>query len=109
MHGYKVSTHSRPKAAGIAFVNSSIGIPFVSTHSRPKAAGAATSTGTTSTAVSTHSRPKAAGSGVLYKMALKLVSTHSRPKAAGVCKDVVIYPPYWFQHTAARRRLERLL
>ena len=32
------------------------------------------------------------------------VSTHSRPKAAGD-KDAVIYPPYWFQHTAARRRL----
>ena len=37
---YCVSTHSRPKAAGLvtAFIKK---LSFVSTHSRPKAAGAA--------------------------------------------------------------------
>ena len=34
----KVSTHSRPKAAGAISMSNS-GIDFVSTHSRPKAAG----------------------------------------------------------------------
>ena len=34
----KVSTHSRPKAAGIAQARKE-GVDIVSTHSRPKAAG----------------------------------------------------------------------
>ena len=55
--------------------------------------------------VSTHSRPKAAGIFFLPSGPFFEVSTHSRPKAAGADKDGVIYPPYWFQHTAARRRL----
>ena len=56
----KVSTHSRPKAAGSyedAF-NSAI---EVSTHSRPKAAGFCSRCSDTGYLVSTHSRPKAAG------------------------------------------------
>ena len=54
--------------------------------------------------VSTHSRPKAAGLRIrVIEPAIK-VSTHSRPKAAGhdVKSGMDIY---WFQHTAARRRL----
>ena len=27
------------------------------------------------------------------------------PEGGWADKDAVIYPPYWFQHTAARRRL----
>ena len=56
----KVSTHSRPKAAG-----TTRGQPYVkeivSTHSRPKAAGLAKNDYGDMSAVSTHSRPKAAG------------------------------------------------
>ena len=79
--------------------------------------------------VSTHSRPKAAGPnttkaiGIIYSFntqppeggwplkALKtniaeIVSTHSRPKAAGNC--MAIRDRFSrFQHTAARRRLEK--
>ena len=56
----------------------------VSTHSRPKAAGDDDPSDKDKRKVSTHSRPKAAGYppvvGVQYSMQ---VSTHSRPKAAG--------------------------
>ena len=56
----KVSTHSRPKAAGkhICIVHICI---HVSTHSRPKAAGINPTETVDSVMVSTHSRPKAAG------------------------------------------------
>ena len=55
--------------------------------------------------VSTHSRPKAAGSSPRPSSAFFSVSTHSRPKAAGTGLDA---PKKWawFQHTAARRRLD---
>ena len=55
----------------------------VSTHSRPKAAGIVNFTSSCKCIVSTHSRPKAAGArkaGICYPF---IVSTHSRPKAAG--------------------------
>ena len=38
--GVKVSTHSRPKAAGAVEIQAAAIIGAVSTHSRPKAAGA---------------------------------------------------------------------
>ena len=55
-----VSTHSRPKAAGLSLLEL-LGDVEVSTHSRPKAAGTAVCKGAEVIAVSTHSRPKAAG------------------------------------------------
>ena len=61
-HG--VSTHSRPKAAGLVSYNTIIAAR-VSTHSRPKAAGAMPNTVVKLDGVSTHSRPKAAGIGQL--------------------------------------------
>ena len=103
----KVSTHSRPKAAGLN-LNYDAHLLFVSTHSRPKAAGIMLDEAQyRSVCVSTHSRPKAAGMHCIKKtqercafqhtaarrrLAMKkpnssltsLVSTHSRPKAAGV-------------------------
>ena len=57
---HKVSTHSRPKAAGSPIL-------LVQPHDR----------------VSTHSRPKAAGDAAGGIARDRLVSTHSRPKAAG--------------------------
>ena len=101
---YKVSTHSRPKAAGpaICWIHCAAD---VSTHSRPKAAGLHQQHGAHVVEVSTHSRPKAAGKSWLAKKYGRLgfnsqppeggwplprvmtldnaVSTHSRPKAAG--------------------------
>ena len=55
----------------------------VSTHSRPKAAGLSWLTPLITVLVSTHSRPKAAGRGYLQAAFWQNVSTHSRPKAAG--------------------------
>ena len=99
-----VSTHSRPKAAGILACQK-MGEPSVSTHSRPKAAGRRLIHPLKMLDVSTHSRPKAAGSkkqnalkrsksfnsqppeggwtSRVVAMILDNVSTHSRPKAAG--------------------------
>ncbi len=58
-----VSTHSRPKAAGIGIY--SVVRKRVSTHSRPKAAGADNLEAVAKADVSTHSRPKAAGTASL--------------------------------------------
>ena len=55
----------------------------VSTHSRPKAAGKIPCFNRQPLAVSTHSRPKAAGGGSSSGGSTSVVSTHSRPKAAG--------------------------
>ena len=124
---YKVSTHSRPKAAGAKQISRILPYP-VSTHSRPKAAGAATEYSLYAGSVSTHSRPKAAGSGckpcgtVLQSFNTQPpeggwlfwsdlgagwddVSTHSRPKAAGSISGQRNVSERAFQHTAARRRL----
>ena len=103
----EVSTHSRPKAAGVYRPNLRR-IFKVSTHSRPKAAGlyaalflrlrrfqltaARRRLGLVLPVpmlpvnVSTHSRPKAAGPicGVIFEA--PAVSTHSRPKAAGLIR-----------------------
>ena len=69
-----------------------IEINRVSTHSRPKAAGNYVFFFGVSWAVSTHSRPKAAGSGLSLLNCATHVSTHSRPKAAGlVCATFRVY------------------
>ena len=78
----RVSTHSRPKAAGTYTAGMS-GSGGVSTHSRPKAAGFRLFYFFEMTKVSTHSRPKAAGRQRLWLRLHAPVSTHSRPKAAG--------------------------
>ena len=76
----------------------------VSTHSRPKAAGLRQPEQAANGGVSTHSRPKAAGRIAKTKSHVFRVSTHSRPKAAGwVVADLIWFA--WFQLTAARRRL----
>ena len=56
----KVSTHSRPKAAGKGLEPARYDVD-VSTHSRPKAAGRISPNLCPAASVSTHSRPKAAG------------------------------------------------
>ena len=57
----RVSTHSRPKAAGWGNVQILLDSFYVSTHSRPKAAGFSYARFLEKFMVSTHSRPKAAG------------------------------------------------
>ena len=57
----------------------------VSTHSRPKAAGIVGPALAHVRGVSTHSRPKAAGKQDGFPVLFLCVSTHSRPKAAGPC------------------------
>ena len=78
--------------------------PEVSTHSRPKAAGIFINDVSKHIKVSTHSRPKAAGAIIIDLMYEQKVSTHSRPKAAGQSLFLRLYKNQ-FQHTAARRRL----
>ena len=102
-----VSTHSRPKAAG---QSTSITQPFykVSTHSRPKAAGADT------VDIYGHLRgfntqpPEGGWNNADNGFFRIFVSTHSRPKAAGAVL-AALTSSSTFQHTAARRRLEKLL
>ena len=101
---FRVSTHSRPKAAENGFVQTNIR-KTVSTHSRPKAAvclvlrrrnhinrfntqppeggWTAEIVEMLRKMVSTHSRPKAAGVELGVEDGVIHVSTHSRPKAAG--------------------------
>ena len=101
-----VSTHSRPKAAGLLFLGA-LWQKAVSTHSRPKAAGR-NSGQPTASIVSFNTQPPEGGWQVaVYEQAQVIVSTHSRPKAAGATatdneSDIM------FQHTAARRRLAAL-
>ena len=79
----EVSTHSRPKAAGlILFYPKSKDI--VSTHSRPKAAGTVNRGRDCNKSKFQHTaaRRRLAYCGI-YKIYCLLVSTHSRPKAAG--------------------------
>ena len=103
LHLARVSTHSRPKAAGV-LVCQVIFDKLVSTHSRPKAAGLNIKQNLNILAVSTHSRPKAAGNWAFRNCSKFAVSTHSRPKAAGFdCSTHSVCLA--FQHTAARRRL----
>ena len=105
-HAWRVSTHSRPKAAG-ALDKPMHPSLMVSTHSRPKAAGykchvrikfdmfqhtaarrrlvVVQFDGQLVSLVSTHSRPKAAGNDDAVLVLAIDVSTHSRPKAAGLC------------------------
>ena len=105
---YHVSTHSRPKAAGIIRSETETRL-CVSTHSRPKAAGLI-QIWKSSCMICFNTQPPEGGWSVAScdDSRFTLVSTHSRPKAAGP------KPWYWqmavlFQHTAARRRLAILI
>ena len=78
-----VSTHSRPKAAGLDIKSRGLGVS-VSTHSRLKAAGSTIRISWQPVGVSIHSRLKAAGHVMMRRRGLPDVSTHSRLKAAGI-------------------------
>ena len=68
----------------------------VSTHSRPKAAGLMSLHPNPVSDVSTHSRPKAAGSNDGRDFEAVIVSTHSRPKAAGISRSSAKWSTYRF-------------
>ena len=123
----RVSTHSRPKAAGYSWhqyqdaflcFNTqppeggwkkplNILVMSVCFNTQPPEGGWYNMHGAGSgwVGVSTHSRPKAAGTEAMANGASAVVSTHSRPKAAGPVADAACRACS-FQHTAARRRLE---
>ena len=104
----KVSTHSRPKAAGNRRLFYCYLIP-VSTHSRPKAAGWDSGQKIYTSMVSTHSRPKAAGSSLSIKKTLKPRFNTQPPEGGWGYLTLSDYAKMLFQHTAARRRLGRVL
>ena len=100
----KVSTHSRPKAAG-SHPSAPVLRFIVSTHSRPKAAGAAAAYTLDDYRVSTHSRPKAAGPRHRAVRIHKRCFNTQPPEGGWSCCICVSMKPTSFQHTAARRRL----
>ena len=123
-----VSTHSRPKAAGVLEPFGAEVEKFQHTAARRRLVPANLPVNPP-THVSTHSRPKAAGCGFrfgkkgqksfntqppeggwfvlyIYFAVVVYVSTHSRPKAAGHLDRMSLILKL-FQHTAARRRLGR--
>ena len=101
---FKVSTHSRPKAA-VEQAGFATAWQVVSTHSRPKAAADRLRADRRDKMFQhTAARRRLMAMGLASRQ--QPVSTHSRPKAA--------VAPVWsyfclvlFQHTAARRRLVR--
>ena len=99
-----VSTHSRPKAAGLLGAKKFKG-EIVSTHSRPKAAGNLTFDHKLFHAFQLTAARRRLDKPSKPTICLVLVSTHSRPKAAGdqLCNNAT---STLFQLTAARRRLE---
>ncbi len=84
---FRVSTHSRPKAAGSG-ATGNIGkvVKFQHTAARRRLVTRC-DVAKDFYSVSTHSRPKAAGQGGSKGSDGKGVSTHSRPKAAGTPPD----------------------
>ena len=123
----KVSTHSRPKAAGPPKISAGYVARWFQHTAARRRLGAGFAVQQFRCAVSTHSRPKAAGGVKDKSVVAGKVSTHSRPKAAGKSSKSDVrrlccfntQPPeggwqVWpwkslpwteFQHTAARRRL----
>ena len=85
-----------------------IGLIFVSTHSRPKAAGRYQQKFIVQELVSTHSRPKAAGI-PLFRKCNRLNGFNTQPPEGGwFAVACYTLDDEAFQHTAARRRLERV-
>ena len=81
---------------------------IVSTHSRPKAAGKADAKRGFTRLVSTHSRPKAAGHEAQFYPAIRLGFNTQPPEGGWAPINAPRSILMRFQHTAARRRLERL-
>ena len=95
-HSNRVSTHSRPKAAGA----DNLDLPRIKHLFQHTAARRRLGTYEVAqefyACVSTHSRPKAAGSRFIQTEGFFIVSTHSRPKAAGKSANWEILPAACF-------------
>ena len=104
MLGQQVSTHSRPKAAGL-LLSQQAPLSIVSTHSRPKAAGPAETPKMAGSDVSTHSRPKAAGLHGLGSGCIRRCFNTQPPEGGWAHGTLEHIHSFRFQHTAARRRL----
>ena len=101
---YHVSTHSRPKAAGLGFRN--VWVIFqVSTHSRPKAAGVILFAHRLNISCFNTQPPEGGWErlGIVAKDALQFQHTAARRRLGLACSNGFTYAK--FQHTAARRRL----
>ena len=79
----------------------------VSTHSRPKAAGVFMYDRALSDSVSTHSRPKAAGRHSRHVFGYAAGFNTQPPEGGWWCDALVRFASTKFQHTAARRRLAK--
>ena len=102
----RVSTHSRPKAAGFGFDTLHY-IPFVSTHSRPKAAGLQTPRQFVGI-LGFNTQPPEGGWKAIKPPFQPLNSFNTQPPEGGwVIIILGIIEAVAFQHTAARRRLVR--
>ena len=101
---YKVSTHSRSKAAANKNVSQLLLLKFQHTAARRRLPLSKLNRGELND-VSTHSRPKAAAFVAANFACVEVVSTHSRPKAAASTPKDKVVSDIMFQHTAARRRL----
>ena len=78
---------------------------FVSTHSRPKAAGLISLIIVYPVRVSTHSRPKAAGT-AYQRQQTQVQFQHTAARRRLVRFAIMLASVSMFQHTAARRRLD---
>ena len=108
LRAINVSTHSRPKAAEIAF-NLELKYGSVSTHSRPKAAGYAMYQGAEESRVFQHTAAR-------RRLPKRTTALHPRlgfntqpPEGGCPWFKLAMHDDGMFQHTAARRRLSRLL
>ena len=102
---FRVSTHSRPKAAAVAVVDAGVE-KLVSTHSRPKAAAYVFGfffdfrTGF-------NTQPPEGGCKLSIMCGICVMSFNTQPPEGGCPANFVrLSLNDWFQHTAARRRLQ---
>ena len=102
----RVSTHSRPKAAGFPLRRLVVLQVFQHTAARRRLAGRAAPTEKRYWFQHTAARRRLVWECWRFWID-RVVSTHSRPKAAGSCAVLIKKCTLMFQHTAARRRLGR--
>ena len=105
--GIEVSTHSRPKAAGIVqTINKRQIKKFQHTAARRRLAYICLQC-TPTEAVSTHSRPKAAGRHPCHVLTVFQCFNTQPPEGGWLINLLQQLKEQQFQHTAARRRLGR--
>ena len=104
----KVSTHSRPKAAGLGFLAFCSLLVFQHTAARRRLVNRELS-GDFQFIVSTHSRPKAAGPFEIFDKNYLIQFQHTAARRRLGLLPFGLIAHRWFQHTAARRRLETWL